>query len=287
VPDPRILKILLVEDDLEDEQLIGEALIEIQENRQWCNWRSSSVVQVGLLAGAMDCLRREAFDIVLLNLSLPDSPTLLDSFLDVHAGVYGANAQGAPIVVLADQADENLANRLLREGAQDVLVKPELECGLLARSIRYAVERERRARAVRASAFVDDLTGVLSRDALLTVTAHYARLSVSGRMQLLLALVEVSADREAREPLLIQVADVFGTAFEAPSIIGRWDRSRFCVITTGLTTTTVEAMLHRAAAKVVAAGIRFSVTPLDPRENLEEVLAGELRAHAKTAILAD
>ena len=54
-------------------------------------------------------------------------------------------------------------------------------------------------------------------------------------MQLLLALVEVSADREAREPLLIQVADVFGTAFEAPSIIGRWDRSRFCVITTGLT----------------------------------------------------
>jgi DNA-binding response OmpR family regulator len=147
VPHPRILKILLVEDDLEDEQLLGEAFIEIQENRQWCNWRSASIVQVGQLADAVDCLRRETFDIVLLNLSLPDSPTLLDSFVSMHA-----NARGSPIVVLADEADENLAHRLLREGAQDVLVKPELECAPLARSIRYAVERQRWARPVQASA---------------------------------------------------------------------------------------------------------------------------------------
>lgn len=138
MPEPRILKILLVEDDLEDEQLLGEAFIEIEENRQWCNWRGASIVQVEHQADAIDCLRRGAFDIVLLNLSLPDSPTLLDSFLAVHA-----NAGGVPIVVLADHADENLAHRLLREGAQDVLVKPELECPLLARSIRYAVERQR------------------------------------------------------------------------------------------------------------------------------------------------
>jgi DNA-binding response OmpR family regulator len=152
VPDPRILKILLVEDDLEDEQLLGQAFIEIQENRQWCNWRSASVVQVGQLADAIDCLRevclsQDTFDIVLLNLSLPDSPTLVDSFVSIHA-----NAHGVPIVVLADEADENLAHRLLREGAQDVLVKPELECAPLARSIRYAVERQRCARPVQASA---------------------------------------------------------------------------------------------------------------------------------------
>lgn len=145
MPEPRILKILLVEDDLQDEQLLNEAFIEIQENRQWCNWRGASVVQVGHLVDAIDCLRRDIFDIVLLNLSLPDSPTLLDSFLGVHS-----NAPGVPIVVLADQADENLAHRLLREGAQDVLLKPELECPLLARSIRYALERERRVRPVTA-----------------------------------------------------------------------------------------------------------------------------------------
>jgi DNA-binding response OmpR family regulator len=143
VPDPRVLKILLVEDDLEDAQLLGEAFIEIEENRQWCNWRSANILQVGQLGDAVGCLRRGIFDIVLLNLSLPDSPTLLASFLGIHSW-----ARGVPIVVLADQADENLAHQLLREGAQDVLVKPELECAPLARSIRYAVERQRRARPV-------------------------------------------------------------------------------------------------------------------------------------------
>ena len=152
MPDPKILKILLVEDDLEDEQLLGEAFMEIQENRQWCNWRSASVVSVGILADAIDCLQHDLFDIVLLNLSLPDSPTLLDSFLDVHVIAHNATARGVPIVILADQADENLAHRLLREGAQDVLVKPELECALFARSIRYAVERQRRAQPLQASA---------------------------------------------------------------------------------------------------------------------------------------
>ena len=146
-----------MEDDLEDEQLLCEALIEIEEQRQWCNWRSSSVVQVERLADALDCLRRQAFDIILLNLSLPDSPVLLDSFLETNAA-----SKGAPIVVLADEPDENLANWLLREGAQDVLLKRELECAPLARSLRYAIERQRKIETLRASPFLDELTGALT-----------------------------------------------------------------------------------------------------------------------------
>ena len=145
MPDSKTLKLLLVEDSLEDEQLLCEALLEIEENRQWCNWRSSSIVPVDRLSDALDCLRRDSFDAVLLNLSLPDSPALLDSFLDVSAC-----AAGTPILVLADEPDENLANRLLREGAQDVLVKSEIECAPLARAIRYAIERQRQAECRRA-----------------------------------------------------------------------------------------------------------------------------------------
>jgi DNA-binding NarL/FixJ family response regulator len=282
VPDPRTLKLLLVEDDLEDENLVCEALLEIEENRQWSNWRSSSIVPVDRLADALNCLRGELFDAVLLNLSLPDSPALLDSFLDVSD-----SAGCAPILVLADEQDENLANRLLREGAQDVLLKSELECAPLARAICYAIERQRRVSAAKASALVDGLTGVLTRDALLKIASHYTGLSLRPQLQLLLASVEISADRETREPLLIQATEVLRSAFEAPSVIGRWDRSRFCVITVGLTETTVEAMLHRAAAKIVPGAVRFSVTPLDPRDNVEEVLASEQRSRAKTAILAD
>jgi PleD family two-component response regulator len=281
VAEPKVLKLLLVEDDLQDEELVSEALIEIEENRQWCNWRTSTIVPVEQLCEATSCLSQERFDIVLLNLSLPDSPSLLDTFLEVRA-----SAPDVPIVVLADEPDENLANRLLREGAQDVLVKPELECAPFARSIRYAIERQRRALTLQASALVDELTEVLSRDAFLNVARHYTQLSLRGHVKLLLASVEVPSDRESREPLLIQAAEVLRSVFEAPSVIGRWDRSRFAVITAGLTHTTVEAMLNRALAQMVAGGTRFSVRPLDSRDSLEEMLADE-HAHVKTAILAD
>jgi DNA-binding NarL/FixJ family response regulator len=149
-----------VEDSLEDEQLLCEALLEIEENRLWCNWRRSSILLVDRLSDALECLQRDSFDAVLLNLSLPDSSTLLDSFLEISAG-----AAAVPILVLADEADENLANRLLRAGAQDVLLKSEIECAPLAHAIRYAIERQRRLSAARASAFVDELTGVLPRHA--------------------------------------------------------------------------------------------------------------------------
>jgi DNA-binding NarL/FixJ family response regulator len=275
VRDSKILQLLLVEDSLEDEQLLCEALLEIEENRLWCNWRRSSILLVDRLSDALECLQRDSFDAVLLNLSLPDSSTLLDSFLEVSAG-----AAAVPILVLADEADENLANRLLRAGAQDVLLKSEIECAPLAHAIRYAIERQRRLSAARASAFVDELTGVLSRHAFLNVASHYTG-------QLLLASIEIAADRDALDPTLIHAADVLRTAFEPPSILGRSDRCRFCIITTGLTETTVEAMLHHAAAQMVAQDVRFSLAPIHPHDNLEELLSSDIRMKAKTAMLAD
>jgi DNA-binding response OmpR family regulator len=270
VPDPKILKILLVEDDLQDEQLLSEAFLEIEEHRLWCNWRTAMIVPAEQLGEAVDYLRRSSFDIVLLNLSLPDSPALLDTFRDLHA-----SARDTPIVVLADEPDENLANRLLRDGAQDVLVKPELECAPLARSIRYAVERQRRAEALQASAYIDDLTGVLSREAFLSIASRYTQLP----MELVAATVDLSAASD--DTLLIDTAEALGRSFESPSILGRWGRSRFGLMTVGLTETEVETMLARIR------WVDFAILRIEADHNLEELFSAELRTHPKTAILAD
>ena len=303
--DSKTLKLLLVEDDLEDEQLLSEALIEIEENQQWCNWRTSSIVHVEQLADAVDCLRRDWFDVVLLNLSLPDSPALLDSFLETNA-----HARGTPIVVLADQEDEHLANRLLREGAQDVVLKPELECSSLAHSLRYAVERQRRATNLQSSAFVDALTGTLTRQGFLTVARHYAQLSRHDRKMLSMASIDIAglpkktrADREARELLLIQAAEVLRGIFEGPSLLGRVNTCRFGLMAVGLTDTTVEALLNRAAAAIEDAAangerqtatVRYSVAELDSGATPEELLGVDgdefdARTHGplKTVMLAD
>lgn len=245
-----------MEDDPEDEKLISEALLEIEENRQWCNWRSASSVPVERLADAVGCLRRRSFDAILLNLSLPDSPSLLDSFVDV-----AACAECAPILVLADEPDENLANLLLREGAQDVLVKSELDCAPLARAIRYAIERQRRAGDARTSTFVDHLTGALTRDAFLTAAAYCGAVES-------VALAEISADPQVLDPLLIQAADALRAVLGPPSIVGRWDRHRFCVLAS-------EPALHRAAAELPNGLLRFSIA------SLEDLLNGEPPLHAK------
>jgi PleD family two-component response regulator len=268
VRDSKTLKLLLIEDSFEDQHLLREALIEIEENRLWSNWRTSNILPLDRLADALDCLRADTFDAVLLNLSLPDSPSLLDSFLEVNAC-----AGCTPVLVMADEPDEHLANRLLREGAQDVLVKSELECAPLSRAIRYAIERQRRLCAAQSSAFVDHLTGVLTRDAFLTVAAH------RGHRELL-GLVEIPANREAanreiEDPLLIQAAEELSRVFEAPAVLGRWDRLRLCVLAP-------EGALHRAASHLLAGGLQMSIA------NLDEMPGGVvLPLRAKTAMLAD
>ncbi len=82
-------------------------------------------------------LGTEKFDLVLLDLSLPDSDGL-STFLQVHNF-----APHVPIIVLTGHDDETLAVESVRQGAQDYLLKPELNIRTLLRAIRYAIERHR------------------------------------------------------------------------------------------------------------------------------------------------
>src|SRR5207249_9372693 len=77
------------------------------------------------------------FDLVLLDFVLPDSMGL-DTFTSMLA-----QAPHSPIIILSGLDDEALAIEALRLGAQDYLVKGEVDSNLLVRSIRYAIERKR------------------------------------------------------------------------------------------------------------------------------------------------
>jgi len=129
------IRVLLVEDNPGDARLFTE-LVRDAGAGQW------KLVQAGRLSDALDRLHHEPFDVMLLDLSLPDADGL-DTLIRAHA-----EAPKIPIVVLTGLDDEALAVRAVRAGAQDYLVKGRVDGDLLVRSIRYASERGRTIEAL-------------------------------------------------------------------------------------------------------------------------------------------
>lgn len=128
--DVKTLKLLLVEDNPGDARLLQETLNDVESLR-------FDIYTVDNLAAAIETLGLEDFDIVLLDLSLPDSKGL-ETCMKLR-GEYPE----IPVIVLTGLDDEELALRALHQGAQDYLVKGKFETTLLLRSMRYGIERKK------------------------------------------------------------------------------------------------------------------------------------------------
>lgn len=124
------IKVLLVEDDPADARLL-------QENLKDFKGASFEFTHHLLLKDGLSKLSDPEVDVVLLDLSLPDS-TGFETFLRASE-VAGR----IPILVLSGYDDESVALRAVREGAQDYLVKGQVDSNLLGRAICYAIERKR------------------------------------------------------------------------------------------------------------------------------------------------
>ncbi len=148
------LHVLLVEDNPGDAELMAEML---QDDVP--DVASFTIRHVARLADARAELDRSPVDVVLLDLSLPDSHGL-DSLQTLRAV-----APELPVVVMTGLADDEVALRAVQAGAQDYLVKGRDAAGAVRRAVRYAVERQRLIRAAQhASAARDEMLGVVSHD---------------------------------------------------------------------------------------------------------------------------
>ncbi|MEK6708386.1 MAG: PAS domain S-box protein [Pseudomonadota bacterium] len=133
-------QVLLVEDSLTDALFVQDALVHAVSEQ-------FAVTHVERLNHALEQLQLQHFDVVLLDLNLPDS----DGF-ETFTRLYNA-AENIPVVLLTNRTDESLALQALQAGAQDYLIKERVmsEGGVLPRAIRYAIERRRSQQASHAS----------------------------------------------------------------------------------------------------------------------------------------
>jgi phosphoserine phosphatase RsbU/P len=123
------IRVLLIEDNAGDARLIQLMLTDGDVD-------TFVVERVDRLSLGLSRLLAGGFDIVLADLSLPDSHGL-ETFLQLHA-----QAPQVPIIVLSGLNDTTVAVNAVHKGAQDFLIKGQVNGQLLARAIRYAIERK-------------------------------------------------------------------------------------------------------------------------------------------------
>ena len=133
------VRVLLVEDNTADARLVEILLSEADSSADF------EVAHSERFAEALQRLEEATFEVILLDLSLPDS-----SGLETVSRMRAA-APRTPMVVLSGQDDEEVALRAVQQGAQDYLIKGQGDGNLIARTIRYAIERQRAEEALRES----------------------------------------------------------------------------------------------------------------------------------------
>jgi diguanylate cyclase (GGDEF)-like protein len=152
-----IKRVLLIEDNPGDVYLLRQML---SENSSF----KTELINLTYMSEAEAYLAVSAVDVILLDLGLPDVQGL-DAIRRAHAV-----APGIPLVVLTGLDDESVAVQALQQGAQDYLIKGQIEARGLLRALRYAIERKKMqssalamAQQMAHSAEHDFLTGLPNR----------------------------------------------------------------------------------------------------------------------------
>ncbi len=159
--------VLLVEDNLSDIILIKTMLSESKEK--------FDLKFAETLGEALQILDNEDFDVMLLDLGLPDSQGF-KTFTKILNEI-----PGLPIIIITGLEDETLGVKAVKIGAQDFLIKGQMDSKLLSRSLKYAIERKQTEEGLKSS--------LDQKDTLLKETHH----RVKNNMQVIISLLNLQS----------------------------------------------------------------------------------------------
>lgn len=195
------LSLLLVEDNPGDARLFREMLADGRPHR-------ITLTHVQTLAEAETFLASSRADMIMLDLGLPDAQGA-EAVRRAHAA-----SPHVPLVVLTGSDDEELAGQALHAGAQDYLIKGQLDSRGLIRALRYAVERMTMQEAL----FTEHERAQVALDC---IGDAVVCTDVAGRITFINRVAETMTGRSATDAPGMPIADVFSIQCawtgEAPS----------------------------------------------------------------------
>ena len=242
------VRVLLVEDNVGDARLIELALAAAR-------WTRFELERVDTLAAALARASQGGIDVMLLDLSLPDS-----SGIQTLREAY-AQAREIPIVVFTGLDGDDIAFQAVNEGAQDFLVKGRADTELLDRSIRYAIERHRALEQVRQLSIVDELTGLNNRRGFLVLFEHHRELAARKQVPLTLIFIDLdgmkrindSYGHQEGDRALIETGRLLTATFRKSDVIARLGGDEFCVLLTEGSEQGGEVAINRLVANAESA----------------------------------
>ncbi|MBE9474405.1 MAG: GGDEF domain-containing response regulator [Chloroflexi bacterium] len=203
--------------------------------------------RVASLSKALVLVEKEPFDVILLDLALPDSVGIA-TFSQICVRV-----PEVPIVVTSALENKNHAFEVLREGAQDYLIKGEVDVKLLRRTLLYAIERHRSRVLLQQLSFNDELTGLLNRRGFLSMAQQQLKIAQREDWELVLLFADLDSLKNINDSFghtegdraLKSIATVLKKTFRTSDLIARLGGDEFIVLALNAPAAGVQTMTTR------------------------------------------
>jgi diguanylate cyclase (GGDEF)-like protein len=200
----------------------------------------------------MEMIQGNSIDVMLLDIS------------DEESGGRAALSNGGvrlldvPVIALSRSDNEQLALEAVFGGAQDYLVKENLEPSSLDRAIRYAVERHYMVRELRELSLLDSLTGLYNRRAFYAFANKQLKLADRTGSRLLLFFADLdnlkwvndNRGHLAGDRMLVEAADIFRMTFRDSDLIARIGGDEFAIMALEINDVNAEALLDRLRKRI-------------------------------------
>jgi diguanylate cyclase (GGDEF)-like protein len=234
------LNILLVEDNPGDARLFKEALTEAYAP-------NFALLHCTSLAQALEQLSTAQPDVIVVDLGLPDAFGI-DVVRRTRLG-----APAVPVVVLTSRIDEALGLQALHEGAQDYLVKGELDPRLLARALRYAIERHRMQAALQNESLTDELTKLHNRRGFMALAGSHIKLAEHTQRPFSLVFIDLDGMKHINDTLghlegdraLVEAAGLLSRSTRQSDILARFGGDEFVLLLTTAEKDSADTIRHR------------------------------------------
>ncbi|MBU0511686.1 MAG: GGDEF domain-containing response regulator [Chloroflexi bacterium] len=245
--DDHIYKALFVEDSKNYAHTMMDSISGVGDIS--LNWK-----HVTRLDEAIELAKEEHFDIVLLDLTLPDTQGF-QTFRTLHEQI-----PKIPIVVLTAFEDEGGGIQAVRSGAQDYLVKGDVNGMSLSRAICYAIVRHKDGEILKQLAMLDDLTGLYNRRGFFSLSQQTIKLAQRKKHPLLIMVVDLDGLKHINDTFghlegdhaLIVTATILKDTFRTSDIVSRVGGDEFAMLAIQASGDDVHHITERIQKKVDA-----------------------------------